>query len=142
LAAAEEHLAQPLRAQIGVDAARQQQAAPPALAQQFERAFEEELIEVEVGRRFPAADCGALVFVLLRRPKVGAQVGETAQVVEVLFAEFRPPEQACQLPLEVSCVGSAPLYARIEVAAKLFRDRFENLPRRVGDDRVEAAPVL
>src|SRR5579859_1824597 len=137
-----EKFTQLLGAQVGIDAAGDYNTAIAARPQKVEALLHEKFIQVDVGPGLLAVNHRDLVLVLRGRPEVLAQVRVLAFVSQPGTASLRVLEQARLLGLEVLDLHLL-LRDQIRICREeLLAIRLENLPGRVGDDRVEAAALV
>jgi len=138
----EEHGAELLGPEVGVDARGDDDAALPALAKQVETLFGEELEQVDVTAGFLAFDNADLIAVLRRGAIERADVGIRTEVLQPCGTDIFVLEELGLLFLEVMN-GHFLLGDQFGVLLEeLLGVGLEDLPRRVRDDGVEAPSLV
>ena len=141
-AGVEEHFAELDRAEIGVNPGRDDDAAACAFGQQVGALLGEELEEIDVGADFAAIYRADLIGVLAGGAEKLADMGEGGKVTEPGGLDFWIA--ADDLGFRFLEILNGHLVAGDGVAEfleKFLGVRFEDVPRRVGDDGVEATAV-
>jgi hypothetical protein len=127
-----------LCAEIGVDAAGDDDAAVAAGAQQVEALLGEELVEVDVRSGLPAVNDTDLILVLRGRTEESADMRIPAEVFQPSGTDIGILEELGLLLLEL-LDRHLLLADQIGNPRKLLGIGLEDFPRRIGDDRVKAA---
>src|SRR5712692_6644520 len=142
LCLAEGHFAQLFRAEIGIDAAGDDDAALSTFTQKVKALLSEELVEIDICSLLLAIDGRYLILVLLRCAEVGALVGEAALIGQPGITNLGILKKLCLLHLKHFDTHLILANELRVCSEELFRLRLGYFPWWIGDNYIEAATLI